>query len=102
MIDLMPAQWQARLRRVAYIPSLAYRLAMIAKGELDATFVKASAHDWDIAAADLILREAGGALVNRSGREPRYAGEAIRHGPLAAGSGELLAVLAGVIATLDS
>lgn len=102
MIDLMPAQWQARLRRVTYIPSLAYRLAMIAKGELDSTFVKPSAHDWDIAAADLILREAGGALLDRGGRAPRYGGEVIRHGALAAGSGELLAVVLGVIATLDS
>jgi myo-inositol-1(or 4)-monophosphatase len=101
MIDLIPAGWQPRLRRVPYIPSLAYRLAMIADGTLDATFVKPSAHDWDIAAADLILREAGGALLDRGGRAPLYAGEVIRHGALAAGSGELLAVLAGVIAGLD-
>ena len=32
---------------------------------------------------------------------PLYAGEVIRHGALVAGSGELLAVLAGVIAGLD-
>lgn len=102
MIDLLPAKWHKRLKRVPYIPSLAYRLAMIAGGQLDATFVRANAHDWDIAAADLILREAGGAVLDRHGRAPLYAGEVIRHGPLAAGSGELLAVLAGVIAGLDN
>ncbi|TGQ73270.1 3'(2'),5'-bisphosphate nucleotidase CysQ [Mesorhizobium sp. M00.F.Ca.ET.186.01.1.1] len=101
MIDMVPAHWQSRLNRAPYYPSLAYRLAMIANGQLDATFVKPNAHDWDIAAADLILREAGGELIDRHGRPPRYAGEVIRHGTLAAGSGALLAVLAGVIAGLE-
>ncbi|RVD20154.1 3'(2'),5'-bisphosphate nucleotidase CysQ [Mesorhizobium sp. M4B.F.Ca.ET.017.02.2.1] len=102
LVDLLPEAWQGRLHRMPYIPSLAYRLAMIAAGKLDATFVKPNAHDWDIAAADLILREAGGALLDRQGRPPRYAGAVIHHGALAAGSGELLDVLAGVIAGLES
>ncbi|UCI06089.1 3'(2'),5'-bisphosphate nucleotidase CysQ [Mesorhizobium sp. B1-1-8] len=101
LIDLMPEAWQGRIRRAAYIPSLAYRLAMIAAGKLDATFVKPNAHDWDIAAADLILVEAGGALLDRGGQPPRYAGSVINHGALAAGSGELLDILAGVIAGSD-
>ena len=101
LVDRMPQAWHDRLRRTAYIPSLAYRLAMIAAGKLDATFVKPSAHDWDIAAADLILTEAGGALFDRDARPPRYAGEVISHGALAAGSGELLGVLTGVITGLD-
>ncbi|AZO38893.1 3'(2'),5'-bisphosphate nucleotidase CysQ [Mesorhizobium sp. M2A.F.Ca.ET.037.01.1.1] len=101
LVDLMPEVWHDRLRRAAYIPSLAYRLAMIAAGKLDAAFVKPNAHDWDIAAADLILAEAGGALLDRAGKPPRYAGEVINHGALAAGSGELLGVLAGVIARID-
>ncbi|MET2827433.1 3'(2'),5'-bisphosphate nucleotidase CysQ [Mesorhizobium shangrilense] len=101
MVDLMPADWQSRLKRAPYSPSLAYRLAMIADGTLDATFVKPNAHDWDIAAADLILREAGGRLLDRHGRAPLYGGEVIRHGALVAGSGELLDVMAGLIAGLD-
>ncbi|WFP61322.1 3'(2'),5'-bisphosphate nucleotidase CysQ [Mesorhizobium sp. WSM4904] len=101
LVDRMPEAWQGRMRRIAYIPSLAYRLAMIANGKIDATFVKPNAHDWDIAAADLILAEAGGALLDRGGQPPRYAGKVINHGALAAGSGELLDVLAGVIAGAD-
>ena len=93
-----PPAWQARLQRQAYVPSLAYRVAMIAAGALDATFVKPNAHDWDIAAADLILREAGGRLVDRTGSAPAYAGSTIRHGALAAGSGELLEAMAGIVA----
>jgi myo-inositol-1(or 4)-monophosphatase len=100
LTDLMPASWQDRLIRAPYIPSLAYRLAMVASGTLDATFVKPNAHDWDIAAADLILREAGGDLVARDGHAPTYGGEAIRHGTLAAGSGDLFAAMVGVLAGL--
>lgn len=102
LIDRMPAEWQSRVHRAVHIPSLAYRLAMVANGTLDATFVKANAHDWDIAAADLILREAGGAVLDGHGRAPLYAGEIIRHGALVAGSGKLLTVLAGVIAGTEA
>ncbi len=90
MMDCLPAQWQSRLRRHAYVPSLAYRIAMIADGRIDATFVKANAHDWDIAAAALILEEAGGRLADPSGACPPLARATVSHGPLAAGSGALL------------
>lgn len=102
MVDLVPPQWQAHLQRHGYIPSLAYRLAMIAGGVLDATFVKPNSHDWDIAAADLILREAGGRLLERSGNPPSYAGEVVRHGALAAGSGKFLDALVGVLQAQES
>ena len=98
LLDLVPASWQRRMARAAYVPSLAYRLAMIAGGRLDGTFVKPNAHDWDIAAAALILDEAGGALLDRNRRTPAFAGAEIRHGALAAGSGELLAMMAAVLA----
>ncbi|MBT1155046.1 3'(2'),5'-bisphosphate nucleotidase CysQ [Aminobacter anthyllidis] len=98
MIDGMPAEWQDRLDREAYIPSLAYRVAMIANGALDATFVKPNAHDWDIAAAELILTEAGGKLLDRHGNKLAFAGSDIVHGALMAGSGTLLDVMAEVIA----
>ena len=98
MVDLLPQGWHQRLTRTAHIPSLAYRLAMVASGVLDATFVKPNAHDWDIAAADLILREAGGELVGEDGLSPSYGGETIRHGTLAAGSGELFMAMASAMA----
>ncbi|WP_395447372.1 3'(2'),5'-bisphosphate nucleotidase CysQ [Aminobacter sp. UC22_36] len=101
MIDRMPVEWQGRLDREAYIPSLAYRVAMIANGSLDATFVKPNAHDWDIAAAELILTEAGGKLLDRDGGLLAFAGRNIVHGALMAGSGAVLDVMAGVIASHD-
>ncbi len=60
---------------VAYaekIPSLALRLARVAEGAIDLGLVSANARDWDIAAADLILREAGGRLSGFDGAPPRY------------------------------
>lgn len=97
MIDALPQEIRRRVKRAEYVPSLAYRLAMVAKGALDASFVKPNSHDWDLAAADLVLREAGGDLVNEHGKPPTYAGAQIRHGALVAGSGELLAIMARTI-----
>lgn len=101
MIDAMPQEWRDIFRRVAYVPSLAYRIAMVAAGNLDATFVKPNSHDWDLAAADVILREAGGAILNENGASPRYASGDPRHGRLVAGSGLLLAAMAAAIAAPD-
>jgi myo-inositol-1(or 4)-monophosphatase len=98
MINSMPQNWRDRCRPIAYIPSLAYRIAMIADGKLDATFVKPNAQDWDLAAADLILREAGGKVLTYKGEPPVYGGAVTTHGKLVAGSGRLLDVMGRVIA----
>jgi myo-inositol-1(or 4)-monophosphatase len=67
------------------LPSLAMRLLRVAGGEFDAALARKNAHDWDIAAADLILREAGGALTDFSGRAPIYNQTETIHPALAAG-----------------
>ncbi|SJZ96444.1 inositol monophosphatase family protein [Consotaella salsifontis] len=66
------------------LPSLAYRLAMVAMGELDGTLIRPRANDWDIAAADLILERAGGALLDAGGGMVLYNIEGRRHGLLIA------------------
>jgi myo-inositol-1(or 4)-monophosphatase len=53
------------------IPSLAYRMARVASGALDLALASEKSHDWDIAAVDLILQEAGGGLVEAAGRPLR-------------------------------
>lgn len=97
MINALPHETRHGVKRAEYVPSLAYRLAMVADGTLDASFVKPNSHDWDLAAADLILREAGGDLLDEHGRVPSYGGPHIRHGALVGGSGELLAIMARTI-----
>jgi myo-inositol-1(or 4)-monophosphatase len=52
--------------------SIAYRVALVAAGKFDAGLTLASLHDWDLAAADLIVREAGGLLTTIEGETPRY------------------------------
>ena len=69
----------------AKVPSLAYRLRLVADGRLDGTIASPNAHDWDIAAADLILREAGGALMDHHGHALRYDRAELRHKELFAG-----------------
>lgn len=81
-----------------YIPSLAYRLAMVAAGDLDATLVKPNAHDWDLAAADLILRRAGGGIRTEAGVAPAYGGRETRHGTLVAAAEALLPQLQAFLA----
>ena len=91
-----------RFSAIPYVPSLAYRLGLVARGAIDATFVKANSHDWDLAAADLILAEAGGAILDSTGANPIYASRETRHGALVAGSQPLLGEIAGVIAAAEN
>jgi myo-inositol-1(or 4)-monophosphatase len=90
------------LRTVPYIPSLAYRVAMVAAGRIDATFVKPESHDWDLAAADLILAEAGGAIRQRSGATLVYGGVDPQHGSLVAGGLYLLDRLSAILGRQDA
>lgn len=66
------------------IHSLALRLVRVATGEADAALAAAHAHDWDIAAADLVVREAGGLLTEFDGGVPQYNRPVPLHGALAA------------------
>ncbi len=52
--------------------SIAYRIALVACGAADAAMTLAGTHDWDLAAADLIVREAGGLISSHRGTVPRY------------------------------
>jgi myo-inositol-1(or 4)-monophosphatase len=46
---------------------LAMRLARVASGDFDAALSSTPKHDWDLAAGDLIVREAGGLVTTRQG-----------------------------------
>jgi myo-inositol-1(or 4)-monophosphatase len=99
MLEAMPESFRQRVSTASYLPSLAYRIAMVAAGQIDATFVKPNAHDWDIAAADLILGEAGGMVLDERSKPPYYAGRDPRLGALVAGSGSLLEEMAAAISS---
>jgi len=69
---------------VPRIPSLALRLARIANGTIDAAIAGGNSHDWDLAAADLLVHEAGGALTPFDGAPLIYNRPEPRHGMLVA------------------
>ncbi|MBB4121351.1 3'(2'),5'-bisphosphate nucleotidase CysQ [Martelella radicis] len=93
LADRFHPRFRKRLKRAAYIPSLAYRLALVAEGRLDGTLVRPNSHDWDLAAADIILARAGAALLDDKGRALTYNRSGVRHGTLFAGNRRLVGTL---------
>ena len=58
--------------RVESRNSVAYRMALTAAGAFDAVLALSSKCDWDLAAADLIAREAGAVCTDHRGRPFAY------------------------------
>lgn len=54
--------------------SMAYRMALVASGQADATVSFTPKSDWDVAAAALIATEAGAVVTNLRGERPRFDG----------------------------
>lgn len=69
------------------VHSLALRLTRVAQGTLDLAFASPGSHDWDLAAADLLVHEAGGALTDLTGRPLRYNQPLTAHSALLAAGG---------------
>ncbi len=66
------------------IASLALRLCRVAEGRLDAAFAGGNSHDWDLAAAHLIVQEANGRMTALSGEGILYNRREVTHGVLVA------------------
>ena len=77
--------------------SLALRLARVAHGELDAAFASGGGHDWDLAAADLLVHEAGGVMTDFAGRGLVYNRSHLKHGALIAAGRERHAALIDLV-----
>lgn len=54
--------------------SVAYRMALVAAGRFDAAIVLSAKHDWDMAAGELIVREAGGVVTSKDGSVLQFGG----------------------------
>lgn len=70
--QLTRAPWPSL--RVENRNSVAYRLMLVADGSADASVSLSAKRDWDLAAADIILQEAGGLLTDACGTRLRYNG----------------------------
>jgi len=64
--------------------SMAYRLALVASGAFDATVAFSQKHDWDLAAADIIVQEAGGVICHGDGSPVAYNRESLGHSDVVA------------------
>jgi myo-inositol-1(or 4)-monophosphatase len=74
--------------QVIAIGSLAYKLVLIAAGRLDGYISLRRSKDWDLAAADLILHEAGAVMTDAGGMPIAYdQPEPSRRGLVAAAAG---------------
>jgi myo-inositol-1(or 4)-monophosphatase len=69
---------------VPRIHSLALRFARVASGEIDAALASQRSRDWDLAAADLLVHEAGGAFTTATGVRLVYDQPAAEHPSLVA------------------
>ena len=78
ILEAMAAKLRTKIEIVPRVPSLAYRLCMAAQGVVDFAVAAENSHDWDIAAADLLLEEAGLKLVEPAGVPLLYNTQHIR------------------------
>ena len=55
-----------KMKKIKKMGSIAYKIALVAKGEIDIAISFTKKNDWDLAAADLVLTEAGGEIKSIS------------------------------------
>ena len=88
---------EPRVETAPRVPSLALRLARVADGALDGALAAPNSHDWDLAAADLLVHEAGGVMTNLIGQSLSYNKPRPIHGALVAAGRARHAVLLDAI-----
>jgi myo-inositol-1(or 4)-monophosphatase len=69
---------------VPKIHSLALRMTRVAQGQIEAAMASVNGRDWDLAAADLLVHEAGGAMTDIAGETLVYNLHEPVHGALIA------------------
>lgn len=73
--------------------SIAYRMVLVAAGQFDGMMALSAKRDWDIAAADIIVREAGGCATTHTGANFVYNRESTLQPSLVAAGPKLHAEL---------
>jgi myo-inositol-1(or 4)-monophosphatase len=72
--NLDPKHWSGEVPGFtrSHRPSLAYRMALVAQGQFDGMITLHPCWEWDIAAGDLILREAGAICTDKTGKALKF------------------------------
>ncbi len=81
--------------------SIAYRIALVACGRWDAAIGINNTNDWDVAAAALILTEAGGAISDGKGGRLAFNRPDPRHAGVVAAGANLHSLLVNALRNLD-
>ncbi len=76
-----------------FVNSMAYRMAVVADGRYDATITMTNKSEWDIAAAHLIVEEAGGRVTRVDGTPITYNREQVHHDNVIAAGAKLHDIL---------
>lgn len=87
----------AGFQKTEFFRSLAYRLVVIAAGRIDVGTARGGPSDWDLAAADLVVQEAGGALTDVDGNVLTYNRPRTGHPALIAASTGLIGPVRAVL-----
>ena len=86
VVEAMASELGVSVEIIPRVPALAYRLCLAARGAVDFAVAAENSHDWDIAAADIVLEEAGARLIDAWGERLRYNSRQVRRGALLAAS----------------
>jgi myo-inositol-1(or 4)-monophosphatase len=89
-------------RERRFTPSLAYRFALVACGRVDVATARPGAYDWDLAAVDLLVQEAGGTLRDLEGAPLRFNDVIPRHPALIASTPGLASAAMAIIAEAEA
>ena len=84
--EMRRRDWPQLIPEAQFTPmgSLAYKLALVAAGRFDGLVSLRTSHDWDLAAAVLLISEAGGRISGADGAPLLFNQPAPRHAGLAA------------------
>ncbi|MGI9450576.1 MAG: inositol monophosphatase family protein, partial [Geminicoccaceae bacterium] len=103
--EMRKRRWPERMQGASFktIGSIAYKLALVAAGRFDGLVSLRATNDWDLAAAILLISEAGGQLSDAAGQPLVLNGPTLRHqGLVAAGTGSLYNELVNRLETIRS
>ncbi len=84
---------------VRAIGSVAYKLALVAAGQADATFTLTPKNEWDIASGAALITAAGGCVTDVHGDAIRFNRKSVKVPGLVASNGHLHAALEQLIGT---
>ena len=71
-INILKSHNFFNFKEVKKIGSIAYKIALVAKGKIDIAISLTKKNDWDLAAADLLIREANGKIMETNGKKIIY------------------------------